>query len=189
MRPLAAAFPDAMVAQIPMLRAFAAALLRCGASRCPEADDLVQETLARAWRYRDSFRDDSNMASWLRKILQNCFYHDAVRRRLTVQDVEGRCAASQAIGPAQEWRVRLNELIGTLDTLHPQTRQALLLIAADGLSYEDAAREAGCPVGTLKSRVKRARGYLARHLDVPVADGIASEEAYPLALPEEETRP
>jgi RNA polymerase sigma-70 factor, ECF subfamily len=151
------AFREAMLAQIPVLKSFA---LRLAKSRT-EADDLVQETLVRAWRYRDTFEDGTSMKSWLCRILQNCFYKDASRRRDTVQDVDGRCAAQQAEAPPQEWSVLYAEVLAAIDRLAPETRDAFLMIVAHGTSYEDAAEAFHCPVGTLKSRVSRARERLA----------------------------
>lgn len=151
------AFGDAVVALVPMLRAFAARLTH---SR-PEAEDLVQETLSRAWRYRYSFQADTNLKSWLCKILQNCFYKDADRQRLTVQDVDGHWAALQSVGPSQEWYVRYSEVMSALEQLTPDTRDALMMVVADGLSYAEVAQASDCPVGTVKSRVSRARERLS----------------------------
>lgn len=151
------AFREAMLAQIPVLKAFALRLVK---SRT-EADDLVQETLMRALRYRDTFEDGTSMKSWLCRILQNCFYRDAARRRDTVEDVEGRCAARQTTAAPQEWSVLYTELLDAIARLAPETRDAFLMVVAQGVSYEDAAQAFDCPVGTLKSRVSRARERLA----------------------------
>lgn len=152
------AFREAMLAQIPVLKSFA---VRLAKSRT-EADDLVQETLVRAWRYRDTFEDGTSMKSWLCRILQNCFYKDAARRRDTVQDVEGRCAAQQAVAAPQEWSVLYAEMLSAIDRLAPETRDVFLMVVANGASYEEAAQAFDCPVGTLKSRVSRARERLVQ---------------------------
>jgi RNA polymerase sigma-70 factor (ECF subfamily) len=154
-------FRDAIIALIPALRAQAATRVR---SRS-EADDLVQETLTRAWCYRGSFQEGSNLKAWLCKIMQNCFYHDLSRQRDTVADVEGRWAAMLSVAPAQEWRLQYNDMLSALDHLPPDARAALVLIGASGCSYEEAAELANCPVGTLKSRVNRAREKLASLID------------------------
>ncbi len=150
------AFREAMLAQIPVLKSFALRLVK---SRT-EADDLVQETLMRALRYRDTFEDGTSMKSWLCRILQNCFYKDASRRRDTVQDVEGRCAARQTVAAPQEWSVLYAEMLAAIDRLAPETRDAFLMVVANGASYEEAAQAFDCPIGTLKSRVSRARDRL-----------------------------
>lgn len=150
------AFRDAFVALIPMLHAFAAKLTRSQ----PDAEDLVQETLTRAWRYQYSYQADTNLKSWLCKILQNCFYRDADKQRLTVQDVDGLWAAQQSVGPSQEWHLRCSEVMSALQELTPDMRDALLLVV-DGMSYAEAAELSHCPVGTLKSRVSRARERLS----------------------------
>jgi len=154
-------FRDAVITLIPALRLHAAARVR---SRS-EADDLVQETLVRAWCYRGSFQEGTNLKAWLYKIMQNCFYHDLSRQRDTIEDIEGRWAARLSVAPAQEWRLQYNDMVFALDRLPPDARAALVLIGASGCSYEEAAELARCPVGTLKSRVNRAREKLAHLID------------------------
>lgn len=146
-----------MVAHIPRLRGYAMSLARSNA----EADDLVQETLMKAWRARSRFEVGSNLQAWLFTILRNAFLSEAVIRGRTRQDVDGRHAAQLAAAPDQEWRLRYAEMLQGLQRLRPHAREALLLVAASGLSYEEAARICNCPVNTMKSRVKRARASLA----------------------------
>ena len=167
-------FKDALIALIPSLRGFAATL---SGSRA-EADDLVQETLFRALRYRDSFREGSDMKSWLHTILRNCFFRSRRHDRFLVEDVEGQAAARQSIGPSQEWRVRTHEILDALDRLPPDTREALLLVSTRGFSYEEAAEVSACSVGTLKSRVNRARERLA----ALAGDAVFDAEARPHPL-------
>ncbi len=154
-------FRDAVIALIPALRIHAAT--RVGSRG--EADDLVQETLVRAWCYRATFREGTNLKAWLCKIMQNCFYHDLSRQRDTIEDIEGRWAAMLSVAPSQEWRLQYNDMLSALDHLPPDARAALILIGASGCSYEEAAELAHCPVGTLKSRVNRAREKLANLID------------------------
>jgi RNA polymerase sigma-70 factor (ECF subfamily) len=156
-------FHDGVVALIPQLRAYATALTRSSV----EADDLVQDTLMRAWRYRASFVPDTQLKPWLFKILRNRLYTQSAKRRLLVQDVDGRFAATLVAEPDQAWRLEYREMLAALDTLSPDTREALLLVLGSGLSYEEAAEVCGCAVGTMKSRVNRARDLLARQLDPP----------------------
>ncbi|KQW71512.1 hypothetical protein ASE17_01025 [Phenylobacterium sp. Root77] len=158
---MADGFPNDVVALIPLMRAYAMSLTR---SRS-EADDLVQDTLVRAWRFRDAYQPGTNLKAWLYKILRNVFYSGHARRQLVVQDVDGRLTAQLACTPSQEWQVQFGDLLRSLDRLTPNTRDALLLVVIAGLSYEEAAEVCGCAVGTLKSRVSRARGRLAELLD------------------------
>jgi RNA polymerase sigma-70 factor (ECF subfamily) len=153
-------FKRQLLDHIPRLRAFALSLTH----NAEEADDLVQDVLLRAWRARESFEVGTNLHAWLFRILRNTFYNDAVVKRRAVQDVDGALAAKLPTAPNQEWRVRWSEMLEALQQLKPQAREALLLIAAAGLSYEEAAQICGCPVGTIKSRVKRARAHLAERI-------------------------
>jgi RNA polymerase sigma-70 factor (ECF subfamily) len=146
-----------VTALIPQLRAYAIALTRSST----EADDLIQETLTRAWRFRDNF-DGQHLKAWLFKILRNCFHTEIASRRGVVEDVEGRAASQLSCGPEQEWYMRYRELLEAIGRLTPLCREAILLVVASGLSYEEAAHIAGCAVGTMKSRVNRARTLLVQ---------------------------
>ena len=174
-------FPDAVIALIPMMRGYAMSLTR---SR-PEADDLVQDTLVRAWRFRAAYEPGTNLKAWLYKILRNIFYSNHARRRLVVQDVDGKLTAQLACTPDQEWQVEFGDLLRSLDRLTPDTRDALLLIVVAGLSYEEAAEVCGCATGTLKSRVSRARARLAELLDydLPARRHLARRPAPPPPAP------
>jgi RNA polymerase sigma-70 factor, ECF subfamily len=168
-------FKNELVALMPRLRGYAMALT----GSASEADDLVQDTLVRAWRFRDSFQDGSNLKAWVCKILRNTFYTGAVAKRNTVQDVEGKFAARLACDPDQEWRLQYSELMEALGALTQDARDSLLMVVAGGLSYEEAAEIAGCPVGTMKSRVNRAREHLAEMVqaDFPKARKRAEKNA------------
>ncbi len=138
----------------------------------------------RAWRSRECFQLGTNLKAWLFKIVRNTFYTNMVKRRHTVQDVEGKMAARLACTPEQEWRLQYGELLNAMDRLTPEAREALLLVVASGLSYEEAAAVCGCAVGTLKSRVNRARERLAKLVDhdlppaAPVAPAPLSRAIY-----------
>jgi len=146
---------SSVTALIPQLRGYAIALTRSST----EADDLVQEALTRAWRFREGF-DGANLKAWLFKILRNCFHTEIASRKGVVQDVDGRFAAQLVHGPEQDWYMEYRDLLEAIARLTPLCREALLLVAASGLSYEEAGHVAGCPVGTMKSRVNRARAQL-----------------------------
>lgn len=156
------AFRDGIVALIPKLRAYA--LLLTG--HPAQADDLVQDALVRAWRFQNSYQPDSNLKAWVFKILRNEFYGQVERGRKIVQDVDGRMAAQLQSAPDQEWRVSHGELLEGLKALTPDTREALLMVTVSGFTYSEAAELSGCAVGTLKSRVNRARERLAELIDL-----------------------
>jgi RNA polymerase sigma-70 factor (ECF subfamily) len=148
---------DEMVRLIPKLRAHAFVLTRSSA----EADDVVQETLARAWRFRTTFQPGSNLKAWLFRILRNVYLAGLPNLKL-VSDPEGRFTRDLHTDPDQEWRLQYGELIEALSTLNEPTRQALLLVVGSGFTYEEAAAACGCSVGTVKSRVSRGRDRLVR---------------------------
>lgn len=143
--------------QIPALRAFAFSLARNRA----DADDLVQETLVKAWAHRTRFEAGTNLRAWLFTILRNSWYTGAAKRRREVADEEGRHAAGLTAEASQEWTAELTALQSALNTLPPEHREAIIMVGAAGLSYQEAADIAGCAVGTIKSRVNRARRRLA----------------------------
>ncbi len=150
-------FRDDLVALIPKLRAYATLLT----GRPAEADDLVQDALVRAWRFQNHFEPGSNLRAWVFRILRNEFYDYLQRSRRTVQDVDGKLAARLQSAPDQDWRVGHRELLEGLKALTPDTREALLMVTVSGFTYPEAAALCGCAVGTLKSRVNRARQRLA----------------------------
>lgn len=151
------AFKKELVAAIPKLRAYAMALTRSSA----EADDLVQESLLRAWKFRHGYQPGGALQAWLCKILRNTYYTSIRARWSLVQDVDGQHALALACEPDQEWRLKHHELIRAMGQLTELLRESLLLVVGQGLSYEEAAEVAGCPVGTMKSRVNRGRERLA----------------------------
>jgi RNA polymerase sigma-70 factor (ECF subfamily) len=168
---------DALLAAIPRLRALAIGL--CG--RTDEADDLVQQALMHAWAHLSSFQPGTNMAAWLYTILRNEFYTTLRKRRREVPDPDGALAATLVTQPAQESRINFQEVRAALGKLAPAQREAILLVGASGMSYEEAAGLCGCAVGTMKSRVYRARVHLTELLSSPTA--AALERAAPgLAL-------
>ncbi|MGE4373352.1 MAG: sigma-70 family RNA polymerase sigma factor [Xanthobacter sp.] len=145
-----------VVALLPALRAFARALTR-GRS---EADDLVQETLLKALSNIDKFEPGTNMRAWLFTILRNSFYTDIRKRRRESDGLAHLAGQSHHAGPEQEWALTLKSVEEALTRLPDDQREALVLVGAAGLSYEEAANVCGCAVGTIKSRVNRARAKL-----------------------------
>ena len=126
-----------------------------------EADDLVQETLVRALAALIQFRPGTSMRAWLFVILRNAFYEQARRRRTERAALLGAPLAEEAGAPVQEARNELADLQAHLFALPPLLREALVLVGAQGMSYDEAAEICNVPVGTMKARVSRARGQLA----------------------------
>lgn len=154
------AFRDGLLAALPGLRAFALSLVVNPA----QADDLVQETLMKAWASQHRFEPGSNLKGWLCTIMRNQFYTDCRKRKREVEDPDGVMAAQMTAPAAQEHGSDLRTVWHHLGKLPPLQREALMLVGAQGLSYEAAAEAMGCRVGTAKSRVSRARTFLAAAL-------------------------
>jgi RNA polymerase sigma-70 factor (ECF subfamily) len=151
-----------MVAAIPRLRAFAVSL--CG--NPDRADDLVQETLTKALLNINSFVAGTNLLAWLFTILRNAYYSEFRKRRREVADVDGSLSATLVSKPDQDEHMEFLDFRAALQKLPPDQREALILIGASGLSYEEAAAICRCAVGTMKSRVSRARSRLSELLDI-----------------------
>ncbi len=149
-------FKADLLASIPSLRAFAVSL----AQNADKADDLVQETLVKAWDKHESFQPGTNLKAWLFTILRNEFYSQMRKRGREVQDSDGIMTARLAVHPAQQGRLDLEDFRSALEQLPEDQREAIILIGASGFSYEEAAEICGCAVGTIKSRVSRARARL-----------------------------
>jgi RNA polymerase sigma-70 factor (ECF subfamily) len=154
-------FQNDLLALIPNLRAFARTL--CG--RRGIADDMAQEALAKAWRARDRFEPGTNLKAWLFTILRNEFYSHVRRdwRNAEWNAEKGENIASP--GGEQDWSMELSDTARALRRLPVAQREALILVAAGGFSYEDAATISGACLGTIKSRVARARVALQAMLD------------------------
>ena len=151
-----------LLSVIPNLRAFAVSL--CG--NLDRADDLVQETLVKAWSNIGSFVEGTNLRAWLFTILRNIYYSEYRKRRREVADPDGTFAAKLATAPAQSGHMDLLDFRAALQQLPSDQREALILIGASGLSYEEAAGICGSAIGTMKSRVNRARSRLAEMLSI-----------------------
>lgn len=159
-------FQHSLLAAIPHLRAFAIGL--CG--KADSADDLVQETLVRAWASQSGFQPGTNLSAWLYTILRNVFYTEFRKRRHEVADTDGQYAAMQAHRPVQESHIAFQEFRAALAKLPDDQREALLLVGSSGLSYEEAAQICDCALGTMKSRVYRARVRLTAMLSVSATE-------------------
>ncbi len=168
------AFKTELVALIPHMRAFARSLCRDLAL----AEDLAQDALSKAWAKRSSYAPGTNMKAWTFMILRNQFYSDKRRSwRSTALDPETAERTLVAIDNPTA-ALELDELRRAMAMLPDEQREALILIGAGGLSYEEAAEICGTAVGTIKSRVSRARDRLA----LIYADGrITADGASPSA--------
>ncbi|MFN3514679.1 MAG: sigma-70 family RNA polymerase sigma factor [Phenylobacterium sp.] len=163
---------DSVVAMIPALRAFAWSLSHNGS----DADDLVQDTLIKAWTNRDKFEPGTNLRAWLFTILRNTYYTQVIRRRREVRDETGEYANNLRAPATQDWSVAMNALAAALKQLPDEHREALILVGAAGLSYEEAAEICGCALGTIKSRVNRARARLLKIMDAEDATDVMALE-------------
>ena len=149
-----------VIKHIPIVERFA---LRLCNNR-PDAEDLVQDTLMKALSNLDKFQPGTRLRSWLFTILRNSF---CTRYQRSVREAPGRedCVSLQSsVPPAQEWSIRMQEFNRAIASLSPKHRGAFDAVLVDGDSYEAAAKRCGCPVGTVKSRVNRARLALTEQM-------------------------
>ena len=165
------ALREQMLGAVPSLRAFAISL----SGNVDRADDLVQETLMRAIANIESFQPGTNMSAWLFTILRNLFRSEYRKRRREVEDADGSYADTLKSQPEQSSRLEFNEFRVALDKLPPDQREALILVGASGFSYEEAAAICECAVGTIKSRVNRARTRLADLLSIEGAEDFGPD--------------
>ena len=162
-----------MLAAVPSLRAFAISL----SGNVDRADDLVQETLLRAIANVNSFQPGTNIGAWLFTILRNLFRSEYRKRRREVEDAAGSYVDSLKSPPQQQSRVEFEEFRAALAKLPSDQREALLLVGASGFSYEEAAAICESAVGTIKSRVNRARTRLSKLLSIDGADRFGQDHA------------
>jgi RNA polymerase sigma-70 factor (ECF subfamily) len=167
-------FQQELVVLVPNLRAFARTLSGNGDA----ADDLVQETLVKAWKSRESYTAGTNLKAWLFAILRNTFLSERRKRKFEVQDTDGILAAQLSVHANQAGHMDMLDFADAFATLPDEQREALILVGAEGFAYEEVALMCGCAVGTIKSRVNRARAKLAELLGgEPGDEGPPSHEA------------
>jgi len=164
-------FRDALLASIPHMRAFAISL--CG--NHARADDLVQDVLVKAWSNSDKFQEGTNLKAWLFTILRNTYLSDRRKRKREVEDADGIYSDRLSSPPEQHGHLDIKDLKIALQKLSTDQREALVLIGAEGFSYEEAAEICGCAVGTIKSRVNRARNRLAELMNIQTASEFGPE--------------
>lgn len=160
------AFRASIIEMTPRLYNFAMSLTKNPSA----ADDLVQDTFLRAWRSRARFTVGTNLGAWLFTIMRNAFYSRHRKEVREVADSDGDYAERLATAPEQSGHVDLMDAQTALAKLPLPMRQALILVAIENLSYEEAATVMNCRIGTVKSRVWRAREQLAQILGYSAAD-------------------
>ena len=150
-------FKDQLVAEMGNLRAFAISL----SGSASVADDLVQEASLRAWSNFEKFQPGTSMRAWLFTILRNIYFSSRRKGAREVQDSDGFYAQRVVVPGDQESHIDLQDFRKALTLLPPEQREALILVGASGLSYDEAAGVCKVEIGTIKSRVSRARSRLA----------------------------
>ena len=157
-----------LVEHLPAMRAFAISLTRNGSL----ADDMVQDTLVKAWTNIEKFEVGTNMRAWLFTILRNTYYSSRRKSKREVADVDGIFTEGLAEKPAHDGHMQMTDFRKALGKLKVEQREALLLIGASGFSYEEAAAMCGVAVGTIKSRVNRARAQLSELMEHDENDSL-----------------
>ncbi|MCZ0812647.1 MAG: RNA polymerase sigma factor [Pseudomonadota bacterium] len=167
-----------LIEHLPAMRAFAMSLTRNPAT----ADDLVQDTIVKAWGNFDRFKPGTNLRAWLFTILRNTYYSLYRKRRREVEDPEGQMAGAISEKPAHDGHLVMTDFREAFAQLSDEQREVLILVGAEGFSYEDAAEMCGCAVGTVKSRTNRARKRLAELMHLDEDEGLEMTDAATLAV-------
>lgn len=169
---------DELVNHLPALRAFALSLTREGAS----ADDLVQDTIVKAWTNMDKFQAGTNLRAWLFTILRNTFYSARRKTKREVSDSDGIHAARLSARPEHDGRLALRDFRVAFEQLPDEQREALILVGASGFSYEEVAEMTGVAIGTVKSRANRGRRKLAELLHLEENEEFSMNDQVTLAV-------
>ncbi len=160
-----------LIKSVPNLRAFANSL--CGDPA--KADDLVQDTLVKAWTNLPKFEEGTNLRAWLFTILRNTYFSNLRKRRREVEDADGAMAERLSVLPAQHGHMDMLDFKKAFNQLTDDQKEVLVLVGAEGFSYEEAAEITGCAIGTVKSRVNRARSALTKILKLGDSEEFGSE--------------
>jgi len=174
---------DELVEHLPAMRAFAISLTRNSAA----ADDLVQDAVVKAWSNFDKFQQGTNLRAWLFTILRNTFYSNYRKRRREVEDPDGIMAGRLSEKPAHDGHLAMTDFKEAFAQLNDEQREVLILVGAEGFSYEDAAQMCGCAVGTIKSRTNRARKRLAELMHLEDDEELQLTDAATLAVTQGES--
>jgi len=169
---------DALMEHLAPMRAFAMSLTRNASA----ADDLVQDAILKAWNNFDKFAEGTNLRAWLFTILRNTFYSDLRKAKHEVADADGAMAATLSEKPDHDGRLALADFERVFGELPVEQREALILVGATGLSYEEAAETCEVAVGTIKSRVARGRARLIELLELSDDDSLELTDSATLAV-------
>lgn len=169
---------DELPVHLPALRAFATSLTR----NVSEADDLVQDTIVKAWTNFNRFEPGTDLRAWLFTILRNTFYSDRRKRRREVPDPDGFYAGTLYEKPEHDGRLAYGDFTRAFYQLSPEHREVLILVGANGYSCEQAAQMMGVAVGTVKSRTNRARTRLAALLGLKEGEDFLDNTSATLAV-------
>lgn len=169
---------DELVTHLGVLRAFAMSLCR----NPTLADDLVQETVMKAWKAIDRFEVGTNMRAWLFTILRNCYYTGYTKSKREVQDVDGTFSGSLSVKPDHDGRLAYRDFMVAFEQLPDEQREALTLVGASGFAYHEAAEMCGVATGTMKSRVNRARQRLVELLGLSPDDSLELTDSGTMAV-------
>ncbi|WP_374371200.1 sigma-70 family RNA polymerase sigma factor [Dongia sp.] len=177
MQPKADTFQNQLVATLPAMTAFAVMLTR----NRPSADDLVHDTVVRALSREELFTPGTNLKAWLFTIMRNLHINNLrAGHRSRIVDIDDDLLPNLAsAAPNQEHRLVLKELFQAIGGLNQDQQEVLSLVVGQDMSYEEAAEICGCPIGTIRSRLARARRELERML----AGDVAMPAAQPAAKP------
>jgi RNA polymerase sigma-70 factor (ECF subfamily) len=167
-------FSDLLVAQLPALRRFAIAL----SGNTALADDLVQDCIEKALRQSLQLRETRRLGSWLRTILYNLYIDELRRRRSAgIQQDVAELADELVLSVSREDPSSSHDFMRAISGLTPEHRQIVLLVGLEGMSYREIADSLAIPIGTVMSRLARARERLRELLDPVADDPVKAQQA------------
>ena len=169
---------DELVTHLPALRAFALSLTRNRAT----ADDMMQDTVLKAWTNMDKFQVGTNMRAWLFTILRNNYYSSRRKLNREVADVDNAFSDTLSVKPDHDGRLQMMDFKDAFEQLADEHREALILVGANGFSYDDAAEMCGVATGTMKSRVNRARAKLTEILQLNDDEALELTDSATMAV-------
>ncbi|MEM9794904.1 MAG: RNA polymerase sigma factor [Pseudomonadota bacterium] len=169
---------DELIEHLPAMRAFAVSLTR----NASLADDMVQDSLVKAWSNLDKFQPGTNMRAWLFTILRNTYYSNRRKAKREVSDTDGSITAGLSRKPDHDGRLNLMDFEAAFAKLPEEQREALVLVGASGFAYEEAAETCGVAVGTIKSRVNRGRAKLAELMGISDEDPFEITDSATMAV-------
>ena len=169
---------DEMLTHLPALRAFALSLTRNRST----ADDMLQDTVLKAWTNLDKFQPGTNMRAWLFTILRNNFYSSTRKVNREVADVDNVFSDTLSVKPEHDGRLQMMDFKPAFAQLPVEQREALVLVGAQGFSYDEAAETCGVATGTIKSRVNRARARLTELLHLDESENLELTDTATMAV-------